>query len=281
MRASPSAIAWLPAISRWNSRPAARPACWAAPASARPPCCAGWPACCRTRRDRTPSPTWRSPTCCCPGSRSSTTCCWAIACVAIARRLPQPTCAPAPCSRKSACADRLDDRPARLSGGMRQRAALARTLCEDRPVVLMDEPFAHLDAVTRLELQDLAARLLAGRTAVLVTHDPLEALRVGHQIRVLSGTPFIAGPAIEPAGVGAARSGRSRPARPARAPHCRTAGPRAMRPLITAIGLLLGWEVLVWATGCAVLHPAAALARARGAGRAVRSPASRGRLDRH
>jgi len=98
-------------------------------------------------------------------------------------------------------ADRLDDRPARLSGGMRQRAALARTLCEDRPVVLMDEPFAHLDAVTRLELQDLAARLLAGRTAVLVTHDPLEALRVGHQIRVLSGTPFIAGPAIEPAGV--------------------------------------------------------------------------------
>jgi len=36
---------------------------------------------------------------------------------------------------------------------------------------------------------------------VLVTHDPLEALRVGHQIRVLSGTPFIAGPAIEPAGV--------------------------------------------------------------------------------
>ena len=132
---------------------------------------------------------------------------------------------------------------------MRQRAALARTLCEDRPVVLMDEPFAHLDAVTRLELQDLAARLLAGRTAVLVTHDPLEALRVGHQIRVLSGTPFIAGPAIEPAGRGAARSGRPGLARPARAPRRRAAGPRAMRPLITALGLLLGWEVLVWATG--------------------------------
>jgi putative hydroxymethylpyrimidine transport system ATP-binding protein len=97
-------------------------------------------------------------------------------------------------------AGRLDDLPSRLSGGMRQRTALARTLCEDRPVVLMDEPFAHLDAVTRLELQDLAARLLAGRTAVLVTHDPLEALRIGHQIRVLSGAPFTAGPAIEPAG---------------------------------------------------------------------------------
>jgi putative hydroxymethylpyrimidine transport system ATP-binding protein len=96
--------------------------------------------------------------------------------------------------------DRLDDRPDVLSGGMRQRAALARTLCEDRPVVLMDEPFAHLDAVTRFELQDLAARLLVGRTVVLVTHDPLEALRVGHQVRVLSGQPFAAGPPIEPMG---------------------------------------------------------------------------------
>lgn len=95
---------------------------------------------------------------------------------------------------------RLGDRPETLSAGMRQRAALARTLCEDRPVVLMDEPFAHLDAVTRLELQDLAARLLAGRTVVLVTHDPLEALRLGHQVRVLSGTPFTVGPAIEPPG---------------------------------------------------------------------------------
>jgi putative hydroxymethylpyrimidine transport system ATP-binding protein len=73
-------------------------------------------------------------------------------------------------------------------------------LCEDRPVVLMAEPFAHLDAVTRLELQDLAARLLAGRTAVLVTHDPLEALRVGHHIRVLSGTPFVMSSAIDPPG---------------------------------------------------------------------------------
>ncbi len=96
--------------------------------------------------------------------------------------------------------DRLDDRPDALSAGMRQRAALARTLCEDRSVVLMDEPFGHLDAVTRLELQDLAARLLTGRTVVLVTHDPLEALRLGHQVRVLAGTPFTVGMAIEPVG---------------------------------------------------------------------------------
>ena len=96
--------------------------------------------------------------------------------------------------------DRLGDRPDALSAGMRQRAALARTLCEDRSVVLMDEPFGHLDAVTRLELQDLAARLLAGRTVVLVTHDPLEALRLGHQVRVLTGTPFTVELAIEPSG---------------------------------------------------------------------------------
>ncbi len=96
--------------------------------------------------------------------------------------------------------DRLGDRPEALSAGMRQRAALARTLCEDRPVVLMDEPFGHLDAVTRLELQDLAARLLTGRTVVLVTHDPLEALRLGHHVRVLSGAPFAVSPPIEPPG---------------------------------------------------------------------------------
>lgn len=96
--------------------------------------------------------------------------------------------------------DRLHDLPQTLSGGMRQRAALARTLCEDRQVVLMDEPFGHLDAVTRLDLQDLAARLLRDRTVVLVTHDPLEALRLGHEIRILAGSPFAVGPVIVPPG---------------------------------------------------------------------------------
>jgi putative hydroxymethylpyrimidine transport system ATP-binding protein len=79
--------------------------------------------------------------------------------------------------------------PAQLSGGMRQRVALARTLMEDRPVVLMDEPFSAVDAPTRHRLQDLAARLLAGRTVLLVTHDPLEALRLADRILVLSGRP--------------------------------------------------------------------------------------------
>ncbi len=80
-------------------------------------------------------------------------------------------------------------RPEALSGGMRQRAALARTLMENRPMVLMDEPFSGLDALTRLRLQAMAVELLAGRTVLLVTHDPLEALRLGEHILVMNGRP--------------------------------------------------------------------------------------------
>jgi putative hydroxymethylpyrimidine transport system ATP-binding protein len=86
-------------------------------------------------------------------------------------------------------AGREKARPAELSGGMRQRAALARTLMEDRPFVLMDEPFSAVDAPTRHRLQGLAAGLLAGRTLLLVTHDPLEALRMAHRILVLRPGP--------------------------------------------------------------------------------------------
>lgn len=97
-------------------------------------------------------------------------------------------------------AGRQNDLPATLSGGMRQRVALARTLVEERPVVLMDEPFGQLDAITRLSLQDLAARMLTGRTVLLVTHDPLEAARLGHRIHVLAGAPASLGAPLEPAG---------------------------------------------------------------------------------
>lgn len=77
-------------------------------------------------------------------------------------------------------------KPAALSGGMRQRTALARTLMEDRPVALLDEPFSALDASTRADMQELAAEVLAGKTVLLVTHDPAEAVRLGHQIIVLT-----------------------------------------------------------------------------------------------
>lgn len=86
--------------------------------------------------------------------------------------------------------------PKELSGGMRQRVALARTLYEDRPVVLMDEPFSALDAITRAQMQTLAATLLAGRTMLLITHDPLEACRLGHSLHVMAGQPARLGPAI-------------------------------------------------------------------------------------
>ena len=79
--------------------------------------------------------------------------------------------------------------PAKLSGGMRQRAALVRTLMEEKPVVVMDEPFSALDVITRLKLQDMAAELLSGRTVFLVTHDPLEALRLGGKVFLMSGRP--------------------------------------------------------------------------------------------
>ncbi|MDW8370882.1 MAG: ATP-binding cassette domain-containing protein [Geminicoccaceae bacterium] len=97
-------------------------------------------------------------------------------------------------------AERAAARPHELSGGMRQRAALARTLVEDRPIVLMDEPFSALDAITRHRLQDLAAELLRGRTVLLVTHSPLEALRLGHEVRVLEGLPARPGPPLRPLG---------------------------------------------------------------------------------
>jgi putative hydroxymethylpyrimidine transport system ATP-binding protein len=92
------------------------------------------------------------------------------------------------------------ERPASLSGGMRQRAALARTLMEDRPIVLMDEPFSALDAITRHQLQESAAGLLRGRTVLLVTHDPLEALRLGHRIHVMAGRPARLDQALIPEG---------------------------------------------------------------------------------
>jgi putative hydroxymethylpyrimidine transport system ATP-binding protein len=80
-------------------------------------------------------------------------------------------------------------RPETLSGGMRQRVALARTLMQEKPIVLMDEPFSALDAVTRHQLQNLAHQLLKGKTVILITHDPFEALRLGDSIYVLNGEP--------------------------------------------------------------------------------------------
>ena len=79
----------------------------------------------------------------------------------------------------------------KLSGGMRQRVALARCLAQDRDVLLLDEPFAALDAVTRDLLHDELERvwLSTGRTVVFITHDVGEAVRLGRRILLMGGRP--------------------------------------------------------------------------------------------
>ncbi|MDE2383831.1 MAG: ATP-binding cassette domain-containing protein [Alphaproteobacteria bacterium] len=87
--------------------------------------------------------------------------------------------------------------PNTLSGGQRQRVALARTLMEERPIVLLDEPFSALDIKTRHGMQALALRILAGKTVLLVTHDPGEAARLADDVAIMgvAGVKMISAPA--------------------------------------------------------------------------------------
>jgi ABC-type nitrate/sulfonate/bicarbonate transport system ATPase subunit len=82
-------------------------------------------------------------------------------------------------------------RPGELSGGMRQRVAFLRTLMAGRPVLLLDEPFASLDAITRAEMQTWLAGVLGpdSHTVVLVTHDVEEALYLSDRVLVLTPRP--------------------------------------------------------------------------------------------
>jgi NitT/TauT family transport system ATP-binding protein len=84
-----------------------------------------------------------------------------------------------------------DHYPHQLSGGMRQRAALARTLAVDPLVLLMDEPFSALDAQTKMILQqDLAQTLATERkTALFITHDLVESIALSDRILVMSARP--------------------------------------------------------------------------------------------
>ncbi len=82
-------------------------------------------------------------------------------------------------------------RPGELSGGMRQRVAFLRTLLARKPVLLLDEPFASLDAISRGEMQEWLAAALAAQpaTVVLVTHDVEEALYLCDRVAVLTARP--------------------------------------------------------------------------------------------
>ncbi len=88
-------------------------------------------------------------------------------------------------------ADFANHYPHQLSGGMRQRAALARTLAVDPSVLLLDEPFSALDAQTKMILQqDLAQTLAeAGKTALFITHDLTEAVALSDRVLVMSRRP--------------------------------------------------------------------------------------------
>ena len=88
-------------------------------------------------------------------------------------------------------ADFADKRPHELSGGMRQRVALARALAQDAEILLMDEPFGALDAITRDVLHDEIERVAAERslTVLFVTHNVREAARLGDRIVLLSSRP--------------------------------------------------------------------------------------------
>jgi len=81
--------------------------------------------------------------------------------------------------------------PAELSGGMKQRAALARAFMADRPLYLFDEPFTGLDFFRRLQVEKMLSNYLRShrRTCLLITHDLETALAISHRIFLLSGTP--------------------------------------------------------------------------------------------
>ena len=107
---------------------------------------------------------------------------------------PDPTTVadgwPMPCGMVG-LEDRGSDYPWRLSGGMAQRVQIARALALQPKVLLMDEPFGALDAITKASLQDVLLRVHSetGATVVFITHDLDEAIYLSDRVFVMSGRP--------------------------------------------------------------------------------------------
>ena len=100
-----------------------------------------------------------------------------------------------------------DSYPHTLSGGMKQRVAIARAMAMQPQILLMDEPFASLDALTRGKMQDDLLQLCADSefTLLFVTHSIPEAMRIGTRILLLSAHPGRVKAELESAGVDAAK----------------------------------------------------------------------------
>jgi NitT/TauT family transport system ATP-binding protein len=96
-----------------------------------------------------------------------------------------------PLLAKLGLTEHADKFPAKLSGGMQQRLQIARCLAQEPQVLLMDEPFGSLDAITRQELQDEVARLARDekRTVLFITHDLEEAIYLGDRVIALTANP--------------------------------------------------------------------------------------------
>ena len=110
-----------------------------------------------------------------------------------ARKLPKASHAAlvAPLLAKMHLTEHAGKFPSELSGGMQQRVQIARCLAQEPQVLLMDEPFGALDAITRHELQDEVARLAReeARTVLFVTHDLEEAIYLGDRVIALAANP--------------------------------------------------------------------------------------------
>ncbi len=125
------------------------------------------------------------------------------------RPYPRPDLTPAQVEHwlsRLGIAEHKNKYPSQISGGQRQRAAIARSLLQQPNLLLMDEPFSSLDALTREDLQRLTLELRqeTGVTTVIVTHNIEEAVYLGHRILVLGRAPNRAGRIIENPHAGAA-----------------------------------------------------------------------------